>query len=66
MYTIIATKKKQGKRPYYLPCIERVILDYEISLTLDSLNGRSPGGEPNNWSKVPQHGNYDPFKTSLG
>lgn len=50
------------KKTYSPPLIERIRLDNEISLVLEST---SPAGEPV-WSKAPEHFNNDPFKTNLG
>lgn len=55
-----------GKKPYCLPQIERIKLDNEISLTLESDTNpdTEPGGGP--WSKAPEYFNNDPFKTNIG
>jgi hypothetical protein len=58
--------KKTDKKSYISPSIERVTLDNEISLTLDSLNSARPNGDPTNWTKAPEHFNNDPFKMNLG
>jgi len=50
------------KMTYCPPQIERIRLDNEISLVLESAN---PEGDPN-WSKAPENFNNDPFKTNLG
>jgi hypothetical protein len=63
MNTTIATIATTGKKPYNTPRIERIKLDNEISLALESTQ---PSGEPNNWSKAPEYFNNDPFKTNVG
>lgn len=50
------------KKIYYLPVIERILLDYEISLALES---DPPTFETNNGSKTPEFLNNDPFKMDL-
>lgn len=55
MNTTIATT---GKKPYNSPRIERIKLDNEISLALESFQ---PSGEPI-WSKAPDLFNNNPFK----
>jgi len=56
------TKNKNSKRrTYCVPFIERILLDNEISLILQS--DGSPDGEP---LGVLENFNYDPFKTNLG
>lgn len=59
MKTNIETTEKKSYSP---PQIERIQLDNEISLVLEST---SPDGEPL-WSKAPEHFNNDPFKTNVG
>lgn len=54
--TIESTEKKV----YSSPHIERILLDNEISLVLES-----PANPPP-WSKAPEHFNNDPFKTNMG
>jgi len=49
------------RKTYCPPQIERIQLDNEISLSLES---DLPAGEPL-WSKAPEHFNNDPFKTNL-
>ena len=52
-----------AKRPYISPTIERVELDNEISLALES----SPPGGPGEISlNAPEYFNNDPFKTNVG
>jgi len=51
-----------AKRPYISPTIERVELDNEISLALES----SPPSGPGEYSKAPEYFNNDPFKTNVG
>lgn len=58
MNTTIATT---GKKPYNAPRIERIKLDNEISLVLES---NQPSGEPN-WTKAPDYFNNDPFKDHI-
>jgi hypothetical protein len=48
------------KREYCLPQIQRIILDNEISLALESNPPVVPGEEI---SKIPDYFNNDPFKT---
>jgi len=51
----------QPKRKYVTPMIERVKLDNEISLVLES----DPPTGPNQGSLMaPEHFNYDPFKSN--
>jgi len=51
------------KRSYISPTIERVELDNEISLALES----SPPGGPGEISlNAPEYFNNDPFKTNVG
>jgi hypothetical protein len=53
----------KNKRPYTSPTIERVELDNEISLALES----APPVGPNEISlSTPEHFNNDPFKTDVG
>ncbi len=56
------TQNKEN-RLYVSPVIERVKLDNEISLTLDSAPPGGPG-EPTGY--VPEYFNNNPFKTNLG
>ena len=54
------------KKTYSSPQIERIKLDNEISLVLESTD---PAGEPGGGGWVmnaPEHFNNDPFKTNLG
>ena len=52
-----------GKRIYSFPQIERIKLDNEISLSLESSN---PEGEPaDNMLKAPEYFNNDPFKHNM-
>lgn len=57
------TQKKE-KREYNTPYIERIKLDNEISLILESDN--DPAGDPTHQANVQEHFNNDPFKTNLG
>ena len=51
------------KRTYTAPNIERIKLDNEISLALESTPPIGPGWESKN---APEYFNNDPFKTNLG
>jgi len=51
-----------AKRQYRVPKIERIRLDSEISLTLES----TPPEGPNETSQAPEYFNNDPFKTNVG
>ena len=59
MNTTIATTEK---KTYNAPRIERIKLDNEISLALES---NQPSGEPT-WAKANNYFNNDPFKTNVG
>jgi len=52
-----------AKRTYLAPQIERIKLDNDISLALESSPPTGPG-EPT--SQAPEYFNNDPFKTNLG
>ena len=52
------TIENLNKRAYFSPRIERVKLDNEISLVLESAQ---PDTEPT-FSKIPEYFNNDPFK----
>jgi len=54
--TIESTEKKV----YCSPQIERITLDNEISLTMES------PADPPVWSENQEHFNNDPFKTNVG
>ena len=54
---------KTKKHIYFQPHIEVIILDKDISLTLDST---PPGGPGELTGFVPENLNNDPFKTQLG
>ena len=59
---MITNNKKVNKTTYNSPKIERVILDNEISLVLES----NPPYGPNESSLMtPDYFNNDPFKTDL-
>jgi len=60
MKTNIENKEKKTYSP---PQIERIQLDNEISLALES---NFPMGEPGGFSKAHEYFNNDPFKTNLG
>ncbi len=53
--------KSTEKRNYSTPLIERVILDNEISLQLESTPPPAPG---EGYLKTPEYINNDPFKTN--
>jgi len=52
------------KRTYCSPLIERIELDNNISLQLQSDN--TPDGDPDQFSGVPEYFNNDPFKANVG
>ena len=52
------------KQAYSTPNIERIELDNEISLTLDSTPTPPPG--PFGQNNAPEYFNNDPFKANLG
>ena len=54
---------KTNKQIYIVPKLERIQLDNEISLTLDSTPPVGPGGETG--MNVPEYFNNDPFKTNI-
>ena len=56
------------KRTYSSPQIERIVLDNEISLALESATPPSaPGFEGGSFgANAPEHFNNDPFKNNLG
>jgi len=53
------------KKAYFSPQIERIGLDNEISLALES-NPASGPGEPGYGTYTPDILNNDPFKVNLG
>jgi hypothetical protein len=53
--------KRTEKKSYSSPQIERITLDNEISLTLES----APA-DPPTWSENKEYFNNDPFKTDIG
>jgi len=57
--------ENNDKRTYSPPIIEKVILDNEISLVLQSA---SPPSGPNEttFNAAPEYFNNDPFKTNIG
>jgi len=57
-------KPATSRCPYQSPDIERIRLDNEISLVLQSSLPESLGDDP--WSKVDDANSNDPFKTGLG
>jgi hypothetical protein len=54
------TERMTEKRGYCSPVIEQIILDHEISLTLDSTE--PPAGPGESMNKAPEYFNNDPFK----
>jgi len=54
------TIKTTAKRVYHSPHIERIVLDNEISLVL-----QSPASPPG-WSENLEKATNDPFKTPVG
>jgi hypothetical protein len=59
---MITQIENSAKKSYKAPKIERIRLDNEISLALESV----PPSGPNETSQVPEYFNSDPFKTNLG
>ena len=53
------------KKAYFSPQIERISLDNEISLALESTPAPGPG-EPGYVGYAPEQMNNDPFKANLG
>ena len=51
------------KKSYKAPKIERIRLDSEISLVLES---NPPAGPNESLSKAPEYFNNDPFKATFG
>jgi hypothetical protein len=51
------------KRNYNAPVIEKIKLDNEISLALESA---PPAGPGEGLGKAPEYFNNDPFKTNMG
>lgn len=58
------TQNKEN-RVYFSPIIERIELDNEISLTLDSTPPAGPGEPGYGSSLAPEYLNNDPFKTNV-
>lgn len=58
MKTINLNTHNKAKRPYTTPQVERIVLDNEISLALES----SPPLGPGETSRAPEYFNNDPFK----
>lgn len=56
-------KTMKEKRIYSSPIVERIKLDNEISLILESTPLEGPGELA---SSAPEYFNNDPFKTSVG
>ena len=57
------TRDVYRKLTYFSPQIERIKLDNEISLALESTPPLGPGETMNS---VPEYFNNDPFKSNLG
>jgi hypothetical protein len=55
--------ENKNKREYSAPLIDRVLLDNEISLALESAPPAGPGESMNS---MPEYFNNDPFKAQLG
>jgi hypothetical protein len=51
------------KKEYSTPVIDKIKLDNEVSLTLDST---PPTGPNEGYLKAPEYINNDPFKTNVG
>ena len=56
-------KSMKEKRIYSSPKVERIKLDNEISLILEST---PPGGPGESLTSAPEYFNNDPFKANLG
>lgn len=56
-------KNKPSRRTYSTPRIERIKLDNEISLSLES--DEAPG-DPEASIRAPEYFNSDPFRTNIG
>ena len=56
--------KNKKNTAYQTPQIERIVLDNEISLQLESTPPVGPGGET--VFNTPEYFRLDPFKTSQG
>ncbi|HEY5507227.1 MAG TPA: hypothetical protein VIK29_01045 [Paludibacter sp.] len=52
------------KKTYTAPAIEKILIDNEISLALESTPPDGPGELGS--SKVPEYFNNDPFKNNIG
>jgi len=52
--------KTHTKREYHSPQIERIDMDFEVSLTLES-----PTGDPEPWGKQMEGPSTSPFKDEL-
>ena len=52
----------ETKNTYIIPNVERIELDNEIALQLESMPPKAPGETKMN---VPEHFNNDPFKTNF-
>jgi hypothetical protein len=55
--------QNKDKRAYTVPLIERILLDNEISLILES---DPPFGPDESISYTPEYFNNDPFKSNVG
>jgi hypothetical protein len=60
--TNIETSAKFLKSSYFSPSIERIIIDSQISLALESA---PPGGPGENYSNSAHYFNNDPFKPNM-
>lgn len=58
-----STTKIYKNRVYISPLVERITLDNEISLALES---DPPTFESSNHSSIPEYFNTDSFKTNIG
>ena len=58
--------ENKTKRAYIVPQIERIVLDNEISLALESTPLAPPPGPFESMNQAPDYFNNDPFKTNLG
>ena len=54
--------EKKQKRVYYKPLIETILLDNEISLSLESVDGLPPVPSNEGQQNAPQYFTNDPFK----
>ncbi len=54
------------KKSYESPIINRIELDNEISLALESFGDPGEPGTIGSLMKAPEHFNNDPFRSNLG